>query len=195
MRNAIVLAALLMSVGCTKLEDEAGETTETGGRPPVTLPGIAPAGGLDAGEPATPAAAPAPAAQPGGERRGIIGKTTNQVVDLHKAQAENPNLKIVEQRAQGDDPISFALDAYIDVRSRASRFGMTRAVQLHQAEHERWPTYDEFVRMMRENRVEFTMIEPFRMYAYDSKSGEIVVLEDPDEKRRRYEAAGISVDE
>jgi hypothetical protein len=193
MRAVAFVAALLIGAGCTKLNEGTEEARE---RQPVTPPGIAPLDGLDGGRAAggnSPAAGqPAPSA--GGQRQGIIGKTTNQVVDLHKAQAENPNLVIVEQRAQGDDPVSFALRAYVDVRSRASTFGMTRAVQLYQAEHERWPSYDEFVRMMRENRVEFTMIEPFRMYAYDSKTGEIVVLEDPDEKRRRYEAAGLSVD-
>lgn len=169
MRNTIVLAALLVSAGCTKLEDEAG------GEPPISA--------------STPAAQPA-----SGERPGIIGKTTNQVVDLHEARAQNPNLKIVQQRAQGGDPISFALDAYVDVRSRVSVMGMQRDVQAHKALHDRFPTYEEFVETMRRHGIQFTMVEPYRMYAYDEKTGEIVVLEDPDEKRRRYEAAGIPVE-
>jgi hypothetical protein len=197
-RNITLVAVLLMAAGCTKLEDEP---EASGGRAPVTPPGIAPVGGLDLGQPnaATPSQAPAgqtPAAPPsGGSRQGIIGKTTAQVVDLHAAMAQNPNLKIVEQRAQGGDPITFALDAYVDVRSRVSTLGMQRDIQAYKALNDRFPTYAEFMDTMRQHGIQFSMIEPYRMYGYDEKTGAIVVLEDPDDKRRRYEAAGLSVDE
>ncbi|HUG93527.1 MAG TPA: hypothetical protein VML55_21990 [Planctomycetaceae bacterium] len=192
--SVTVLLVFALAGGCTKLD----EGTEEARRRQPVAPGIAPFEGLEAGRASgagNATGATQPPAQPAGERRGIIGKTTNEVVDLHAALAENPNLIVAEQRVQGGDPISFALDAYVDARSRIGQEALKYSVRLYQAANDRLPSYNEFMQMMRENRVELTMVYPYQKYAYDSQTGAIVVLEDPDDKRRRYEAAGIPVDE
>lgn len=126
-----------------------------------------------------PQAQPMPQAAPANDGKGIIGKTTNQVVDMRAAMAQNPNLKIVENKAAGDDPITFAASAYVSARSRASMFGFEAALKQHKVVEGRPPTYTEFQTMMKENRVEFTAQYAWRMYAYDEVEGRLVVLEDP----------------
>jgi hypothetical protein len=111
--------------------------------------------------------------------KGIIGKMTDEVVDMHKAMAENPELIIVENKAKGDDPLSFYASAYIAVRSQASQLGMQQQLQHIKILEERNPTYDEFVGIMKSNRIQFSKLPYYRMYGYDEKEGKIVVLEDP----------------
>ncbi|MEX2287537.1 MAG: hypothetical protein WD648_10645 [Planctomycetaceae bacterium] len=127
--------------------------------------------------PAAPVARPKPAEPV--RNKGIIGKMTDEVVDYEKAIAENPNLIEVELKASGNDYISFMASAYINVRSRASMFGMEAALKQFKIVEERNPTYAEMMKMIKENHVEFTMLPRYRVYAYDAKRGVFAVLEDP----------------
>jgi hypothetical protein len=155
----------------------------------VAPPGIAPVGFdlQEAGKPAAQAQQPAavaqqpmpqPQAAPVNDGKGIIGKSTNQVSEMRPLMAQNPNLKIVSNKAAGDDPLTFAASAYVTARSRASLFGFEGALKLYKAEHERNPTYEEFIKMMRENHIEFTALYAWQVYAYDPQEGQIVILED-----------------
>jgi hypothetical protein len=202
--------SMIVAAGCGELDPNKKA------RPVLTPPGIAPVGfdPADPGRaapaaPANPAPAnPAPAAggvpvaqspvanpavnAPGNDSKGIIGKTDGRVVDVKKALAENPNLQIVENKAGGDDPLSFAASAYVSARSKASLFGFQAWLKQHKIVEERNPTYDEFIQQMKENRIEFTALYPWQMYGYDSQAGTIVILEDGAMKAERYKAAGIN---
>lgn len=191
------VCALTVAVGCEDLDPNKKA------RPVANPPGIAPIGmdPSDAGRaaPANPApqaapvAAAAPAANPpANDGKGIIGKTDARVVDVKQAMTENPNLKIVENKSGGDDPISFAASAYVSVRSQASLLGFQAWLKQHKVVEERNPTYAEFMQAMRDNRVEFTALYPWQMYGYDSQAGAIVILEDGVMKAERYKAAGIA---
>ncbi len=128
------------------------------------------------------------AAKPPDDGKGIIGKMTNEVVDMKKALAENPDLVEVDQRITGTDPITVYGQAYINTRSKASQLGMIHAINLFKAEHERHPTYDEFMKIMREHHVEFTMLPYYQMYAYDDTDGRIVVLQDPEKRKKKEDS-------
>lgn len=196
--------ALTVAAGCGDLDPNKKA------RPVVTPPGIAPIGmdPADAGRaapaaPANPAqvAGGAPAVQspvanpavnaPANDSKGIIGKTDGRVVDVKVAMAENPNLKIVENKTGGDDPLTFAASAYVAARSQASLLGFQAWLKQFKIVEERNPTYAEFMQAMKENRVEFTALYPWQMYGYDSQAGTIVVVEDGVMKAERYKAAGI----
>ena len=189
--------ALTIVVGCEELDPNKKA------RPVVNPPGIAPIGmdPSDAGRAApanpapqaAPAAAEAPAANPpADDGKGIIGKTDARVVDVKQAMAENPNLKVVENKTGGDDPISFAASAYVSVRSKASLLPFQAWLKQHKIVEERNPTYAEFMEQMRTHGVEFTALYPWQMYGYDSQAGAIVILEDGVMKAERYKAAGIA---
>ena len=198
MRGLLAVAVCVLA-GCADFEDALN--TE---RQPVSPPGILPvdqAGGIDAAagtnEPAqeSPPAQGEPA-QPAPEQKpGIIGKMTAKVVDKQKAMSENPSGVVKENTPEGQDPLSYAASAYISLRSKASTFGFQSELKNFKALNERNPTYDEFMDMMKRNRIEFAELPPFQMYGYNAETGEIVVLEDPDDKARRYEEAGIPLEE
>lgn len=176
--------------GCSKEMTGIGEK-------PRNAPNVIAPGGIDdlAGRPAggmnQPAVAPP---QPANDGKGIIGKTTNEVVDAKEA-LKHPNIVVVENKSQGGDPISFAASAYVSVRSQASTLGMVQAVKMHQALNDKYPTYEEFMKIMNEHHVEFTMLYPYQRYGYDEDTGSIVILQDNDDKAARHKAAGIPLDE
>lgn len=67
-------------------------------------------------------------------------------------------------------------------------------IKLYHGENGRYPSYDELVAMMKTHGVTFTELPPFQAYGYDAASGKIGILEDREEKARRYQAAGIPVE-
>lgn len=195
----------LVTIGCDVSDPNAKV------RPVANPPGIAPVGmdPLDGGRaaPANPPAAaqpvaqqpvPPPAAQqppaqpPANDGKGIIGKMTNTVVEVKPAMAANPNLKIVENKSQGDDPISFAASAYVSLRSKASILGFTAFLKQERIVNERNLTYPEFIAAMKMHNVEFTALYEWQTYGYDPQEGILVILEDPVLKAERYKAAGVN---
>lgn len=125
---------------------------------------------------------------------GIIGKTTAKVVNA-KVATQDPKVVVVENKISGSDPLTQSASAYISMTSRISTLGFEQALKAHKALNGTNPTYDEFMQMAKENRVEFTMLPPYQMYGYDEDEGKIVVLEDKAEKIRRYKEAGIPIPE
>lgn len=166
---------------------QPGSATRVGA--PPTAPAIAATPGAPA---AVPGAAPVPAAppatplspQPVGTGSAVINQSTKEVVDALVA-LQNPNIKVVENKITGSDPLSVSMTAYVSVRSKASLLGMVAALNQFKVVEERNPTYDEFIKMMRENRVEFTALYQGQMYGYDSQKGGILVLEDSSKKAAR----------
>lgn len=190
-RFAVLVGGLAIGLsGC-------GEEMTGIGEKPRNAPNVIAPGGIDdlAGRPAggvnPPAAAPA---QPANDGKGIIGKTTNEVVNAKEA-LKVPNIVVVENKSQGGDPFSFAASAYVSVRSKASTLGMQQEIQHYKALNDKYPTYDEFMAMMQKHRIEFTMVYPYQRYGYNEDTGEIVILQDNNDKARRYQEAGIPLDE
>jgi len=146
-------------------------------------------------KPAANGAAGAPAEPDQKDPESIFGAKTNEVVDMKNAMAENPDLVVVENKINAGDPISQSLQAYVSLRSRASTLGMEHAIKTHKALHDRNPTYGEFMKIMKDNRIEFTKLYVYQKYGYDAETGAIVVLEDKADKARRYKQAGIPLDE
>lgn len=118
-----------------------------------------------------------------------------QVVDKQVALAENPNLRETENAIDAMDPASAAAQSYFALGSRIHLLNFKHQIDLYQAEHDRFPTFDEFAEMMRIHQVEFKGLKPWQMYAYDSSDGTVCILEDPEVKRARYEEAGLEYEE
>lgn len=187
--RAGLLCLLLFTagMGCQDPQDIARKQGMADGNEPQ---GQAPAGAAEE----MPAAAE-PAAQPAGgdQKKSILQKTTAVVVDAKKA-LENPEIIVVDGKIKGVDPFSQAGSAYVSMSSRVSTLGMQQAIKAHKALNDRFPTYDEYMQMMKENRVEFAALPPYKMYGYDAESGNILVLEDKKKKAELYKEAGIPLD-
>jgi hypothetical protein len=134
-------------------------------------------------EAAPPRPEPPPKAEPvANDGKGIIGKMTDEIVDYEKAMKENPKLEEVEPRMKQGDLLSMYVSAYIDVGAQVGVMNMKHALDLYHAEHEKNPSYDEFMKMVRENQIRFRKLRYYQMYAYDAKRGKMTVLEDPDKR-------------
>lgn len=126
-------------------------------------------------------------------KKSIIHKTTAVVVDAKKALA-NPDIEIVDGKIKGFDPFTQAGSAYVSMASRVSTLGMQQAVKAHKALNDRFPSYDEYMKMMKEYRIEFAQLPPYKMYGYDAETGNILVLQDKKKKAQLYKEAGIPLD-
>ncbi len=192
--RAGLLCLLLFTVGlgCQDPQDIARKQGMADGN---EAQGQAPAGGAEEMPAAAEQAAPEPAVQPAGgdQKKSILQKTTAVVVDAKKA-LENPEIIVVDGKIKGVDPFSQAGSAYVSMSSRVSTLGMQQAIKAHKALNDRFPTYDEYMQMMKENRVEFAALPPYKMYGYDAESGNILVLEDKKKKAELYKEAGIPLD-
>lgn len=135
---------------------------------------------------------PAAAAE-SNQKKSIIHKTTAVVVDAKKA-LKNPDIEAVDGKIKGVDPFTQAGSAYVSMASRVSTLGMQQAIKAHKALNDRFPNYDEYMQMMKENRIEFAQLPPYQMYGYDDETGHILVLQDNKKKAKLYKEAGIPLD-
>lgn len=126
-------------------------------------------------------------------KKSILQRTTAVVVDAKKA-LNNPDISVVDGKIKGVDPYSQAGSAYVSMASRVSTLGMQQAIKAHKALNDRFPTYDEYMKMMKQNRIEFAQLPPYKMYGYDAETGNILVLQDNKKKAQLYKEAGIPLD-
>lgn len=120
------------------------------------------------------------------KKTGIIGKTTDVVVDAQKA-LEDPDLELASTKIQGSDPLTQSSSAYFTLAPKAGTLGMQQMVQTHKALNDRYPTYDEFMKMMTDNGVTFPMLREFETYSYDAETGKIAVLLNTKKKKASRE--------
>jgi len=126
---------------------------------------------------------PKPAVKPNGKEKprakGIMGKYTKKVVDMHKAMDENPNLTITKPgKDSGGGYLGAISGGYLSAASGAGTIGMKQWVQKIKIVEERTPTYKEFMNVLENETQGFPQMPSYLTYAYDSKTGAIVLLED-----------------
>ena len=129
-----------------------------------------------------------PPADPPGRR-----KRPARLVNLAEA-TRNPKIVVVENKVNPADPLGSVVTRYFDAAARVSTLGLQQAVKAHHALNGRYPTVEEFQRMIQQHRVKLAPLPPYQMYAYDEKTGGIVIVEDKAEKIRLYEQNGIPLD-
>ena len=100
-----------------------------------------------------------------------------KVVDMSVA-AKQPNLKVVENKIKGNDPLSVAASAYVTQRGRVAMLNLQNSMKMFKAMNGKPPTFKEFQEMLEKHNVELSVLPPKRLYGYDSKTGGIVILED-----------------
>lgn len=123
-----------------------------------------------------------------------ISDVDAQLVDYQKVK-DDPNIVVIENKAKGQDPISFAASAYVSLSTKAQALAFQHQLKLMQAANGTWPTFQEFQQTAKQMRVEFNRMKPYQMYGYDPKTGEIMILEDQQKKKQIYEEKGIPLDE
>ena len=100
-----------------------------------------------------------------------------KVVDMSVA-AKQPDLKVVENKITGNDPLSVAASAYVTQRGRVAMLSLQNSMKMFKAMNGKPPTFKEFQEMMKQHNVELSVLPPKRLYGYDPKTGGIVIMED-----------------
>ncbi|MFM9964469.1 MAG: hypothetical protein ACKV2Q_24980 [Planctomycetaceae bacterium] len=203
MRKLWVCLAAVGLLGC----DDFDKAMDGPGREKLVAPGGMGTGGdisdvANAGR-AAPAANPQPAvnpaavpeAAPAKPSGSIIGKTTRAIVDLAEAK-KNPNLVEVDNKITGSDPLTASFNAYVSVTSRATALNFKHQMDILKATNDdKYPTFKEAEKLMKQLNLELAALPPYQMYGYDAKTGGIVVLEDKTEKIRLYKVNNIPIEE
>lgn len=151
----------------------------------------------DAGSLASPAAPTAPptATTATSDPKQSFGTQPANLVDLSEAQ-KNPKIVIVTGKITGADPITAAAQAYFSVPAKAQIANFQNQVRITKALNDDKPlSHDQFMELVRQLRIEFLPLPPWQLLGYDSKSGDIVVLEDKGEKIRRYKERNIPIED
>lgn len=131
--------------------------------------------------------APGETPPPAQKRENILGKTTAEIVDAKKAMAENPDLKVMQTSSLGGDPLTQGANAAIYIPSRILMLNMQNTLKQFQALNDRWPNYEEFMDIIKQNNIQFNMLKRWQMYGYDSEKGEMMILQDEAKKKDIYE--------
>ena len=106
-----------------------------------------------------------------------IAAAPAKVVDMSVA-AKQPNLRVVENKIKGNDPLSVAASAYVTQRGRVAMLNLQNSMKMFKAMNGKPPTFKEFQEMLKQHNVELSVLPPNRLYGDDPKTGGIVILED-----------------
>lgn len=184
LRFALCLSLTVFLVGCgepiANLDQQApdnnnaaasseAQPTETAVADPMTA---APSTETSPAE--KPAAEPAPEPKP---KKGVIHQTTDEVVDA-KEWLKKQGIEARDGNIEGVDPFSQAASGYFTLAARASTLGLQQQVQNYKALNDKFPSYQEFMQMMRDNRIEFAKLRWYEIYGYNEDTGKILVLVD-----------------
>ena len=107
------------------------------------------------------------------KRKPILGRNTQEIVDLKKDKAK---FEEVEVKARGSDGLTMNPGrAYGGVLSKTAKLKIQHAMRLFQAQHDRYPKdYDEFMtRIIKANHVKLPVLPGGLEYAYDSDTHEL----------------------
>lgn len=148
-------------------------------------------------EQAETAPAPAPAPQPQVEAAPAaptFPQDSSKLVDKKKALAENPGLVETENRVNTMDPLLAVSQSMFAIGSKAEVLALQHNIDIHKAQYDKPPTFQEFEEMIRSARVQFKGLYRWQVYAYDDSTGEICILEDKAMKKKLYEEQGLKAE-
>ena len=112
----------------------------------------------------------------------IIGRKTREILNANEALKES-NFVIVKLKVQGSDPFTQSFSAYEKLAPFVGTLGIKQWVNIEKALNGQPPTYAQLQAWMEKNPgVELPVLPYKRMYGYDEKTGEIVILEKRDEQ-------------
>ncbi len=96
-------------------------------------------------------------APPKPKRESNFKKFTQKVFDA-QVELQNKDIVEVENEVQGDDYLSTVMSAYTATTSQVSTMNAQRLVTVYEVEHNRYPTYEEFIELVKSNGVKFVML-------------------------------------
>ena len=208
MKHLIWVVLPLVALGCLKpipkSEPAAPTTTSTTPATPaatggggVTMSG-GPGGGIVTGDLSQPAAqSTQPAAtQPTNTEpaKAATPKAPARLVDATEA-LKNPKVIVASTKITGEDPLTAAFQAYFSVRAKAQILNFQNQVKISRELNDGKPLkFEQFMELVQQLKIEFIDLPPWQMLGYDSKTSDLVLLEDKAVKIAHYKSANIPLD-
>jgi hypothetical protein len=120
-----------------------------------------------------PAPPPAAAEQP----KSILKQTTQDIGKYDPAAG----LEIVEADVEVTNPVTGPLEAYGPMVQQISGISVDYMLALYNAEHGRFPNYDEFMaQIIKKNNVRLPVLPGKLQYQYDEQNHKLVVIRPPE---------------
>jgi len=117
----------------------------------------------------------APKAAEKPKQESIIGKTTQDIGEYDpNGDAEIADLQVDENAS----PLGALAGGYKFATARTAEFAVQRALQMYEIQHEKYPTYDEFMEhIVKANNMQFPVLPGKRRYQYDAANHKLVIVE------------------
>ncbi|MCA9028042.1 MAG: hypothetical protein KDA86_22720 [Planctomycetaceae bacterium] len=116
-------------------------------------------------------------------------KRVAKLVNMKDAMAANPNLVQTKNRINATNYLTAVAQGYFAAASQIQMIQLEHTVKHMQALEDRWPTLEEFQKILDDNGIKLSHLYPYQMYGYDPETGELSILEDKAEKEAAKEAA------
>ena len=110
------------------------------------------------------------------KRGGIFGKTTQEVGKFDP----NAGHTVVDSKIRATTPGLAALESYGPAAQKAAMAGAQRRVEMYNAEHGKYPTYEEFMSKIVKNKkapLNLPVLPAKRKYYYDEANHTLVVVD------------------
>lgn len=131
-----------------------------------------------------PAAQPA-AAEPVGEQSGShVGQRSKEILNA-KEIVQDPNWTVAASDPSQVKGFSISGTAYNRAAALSGTVGLEQWVQHTQALEGRFPTYQELQDYIAQNNVDMPALREYQHYGYDESTGQVVILENREEKEGR----------
>ena len=212
MKSLLLIAMCVLMTGCMvkpkKDESKPATVAPTAAAAPVpaagsgvTMPG-GPGGGVvtggidDLGAPARANPPPTTPAATSPTTTPSFPQEPGKLVDAREA-LQNKKIVVSSGKITGEDPLTAAAQAYFSVRARAQILNFKHQVNLtRESTNDGKPlSTEQFMELVRMMKIEFMHLPPWQMMGYDSKTGEIMVLEDKAQKISIYKQRGIPIED
>ena len=166
MRTALPCVLLLFGCGEAAVDNDFGELSEP---EPVEEP--------------VEVAAEEPEVRPQAAKGNVFQRNDRGLVDMREAMSENPKLYKTTNKSVAGDYLTAVKDAGFAGASSAQASALRHDLDIWKAANDRWPTYEEYRDQWKNTGQGLAGLKPYQMWAYDDETGEVAILEDPDEKK------------
>ncbi len=116
-------------------------------------------------------------------------KRVAKLVNKQDAMAANPDLVETRNRINSNNYLTAVAQGYFSAASQIQMIQLEHTVKHMQALENRWPTLEEFQKILDDNNIKLGSLYEYQMYAYDPDTGGISILEDKVKKQAAKDAA------
>lgn len=145
--------------------------------------------------PSQPMADQGSAPPPVGQQSGThVGRATNEILNV-KEVAQDPNWTVAASDPTQVRGFSAAGTAYNRAAALVGTANLEQWIKQEQALNGSYPSYESLKEYMSQNSVNMPALREYQHYGYDEATGNVVILENKQEKEGRRRELGLDANE